>query len=89
MKEKTNTLEILRTFVLIGFLIFFIAYFLNVSIGEWISRENYSTNSEWFKQIGLFMATMVAFERVISFAFVTSKEWQIKKKKQEKRCHRK
>lgn len=55
--------------ILISFLIFFIAYFKNVSVGEWITKENYSSTSEWFKQMGLFIATMIAFERVFAFAF--------------------
>ena len=55
--------------LLVSFLIFFLAYFKNVSIGEWIAKENYSTNSEWFKQMGLLIATMIAFERFFAFAF--------------------
>ena len=68
-KKPDWFLGICGIILLISFLIFFIAYFKNVSVGEWIAKENYSTNSEWFKQMGLFIATMIAFERMFAFCF--------------------
>lgn len=68
-KKPNWVLGIVGVFFLIGFLIFFIAYFKNVSIGEWVAKENYSSTSEWFKQTGLFIATMVAFEEMFAFVF--------------------
>ena len=68
-KKKPNWfLGVCGTLLLISFLIFFITYFKNVSVGEWIAKENYSTNSEWFKQMGLFIATMFAFERFFALS---------------------
>ncbi len=55
--------------LLISFLIFLIVYFKNVSVGEWLMRETYSTSSEYLKQVGFFIATILAFERMITFAF--------------------
>jgi hypothetical protein len=49
----------LLTFLFIVYVLFM--YVRNVSIGEWLSRENYSSNSEFYKQIGLFIATFAGF----------------------------
>lgn len=51
---------------LLIFSTFLILYFKNVSIGEWIAKENYSDKGEWLKQIGLFIITMGGFGYIIS-----------------------
>jgi len=81
-KKPDWFLGICGIILLISFLIFFIAYFKNVSVVEWIAKENYSTNSEWFKQMGLFIATLIAFERLLNFAFDTYSYLPILHKKQ-------
>jgi len=82
-KKKSDWfLGIIGIIMLMSFLIFFFTYFKNVSIGEWIAKENYSTNSEWLKQVGLFIATMVGFERFLAVAFEMYRYLPILHKKQ-------
>ncbi len=63
MKEKKEdwSLAILGIIFIVIILIVFVGYFKNVSIGEWIAKENYDDKSEWYKQLGLFIATMAGF----------------------------
>jgi len=71
MKNKKHKedwfLGISGIIVSIGFIIFIIYYLKNVSIGEWIARENYMNNGEWLKQVGLFVATFVGFSVIINY----------------------
>ena len=70
-KEKEKKLSwflgISGSILLICSLLFIAVYFKNVSIGSWIAKENYSNNGEWFKQMGLFIATMMGFYIFLSF----------------------
>jgi len=60
-KEPSWFLGILGAICLYFIISFMFLYFHFVSVGEWITRENYSSNSEFLKQVGLFLATMMGF----------------------------
>ena len=68
MKQEKKMLYVF----LIGFFFMFMMFFKYVSIGDKIAQEVYTINGEvdfdsWFWNIGIFIAIMMGFERMLSF----------------------
>lgn len=65
-KEKSNWFIGICGVITTAFvLIVFIGWLRYIDISLWLARENYNSMGEWFKQLGLFIASMEGFYLLI------------------------
>ena len=59
----------LTSFLVVGFLLFFLLYISRVDIGERMARESYTNDSDWLWNVGIFTGAMSGFGLLFSFFY--------------------